>query len=81
MDCGLIQLTNPNTRVSYLTNSTVVGSIAQYKCIPGYFISENGNQSICQENGSWTNIDTECERKTVCVCMCVTSSFCNNICD
>lgn len=66
VDCGPLQ-SGPNGRVTYLTNTTVVGTVAQYTCISGYTLV-GSNQSLCREDGLWSNTDQECERKYYTLC-------------
>ena len=64
IDCG-----SPGTLMNGTvdSNGTFVTSVATFMCDFGFNLIGD-TQRICQENGNWSNMVPECERKLLPVC-------------
>ena len=62
--CGLLP-SIANGEIQYPSNSTGIGSVARYKCFPGYSLQGDAER-ICQEDSQWSGTQPVCQGTNAC---------------
>ena len=68
-----------NGMVSF--DNTIVNSLASYTCNEGYnFAAGSSTIRFCTGTGEWSDVTITCQRKSVCLCVCVCKWVCLHVC-